>query len=59
MVAVTDEGAYAGIVQPFQAIDELELRAEAPISRVVDVARDEQRVRPLVDAQLDDVLVGG
>ena len=59
MVAVTDERAYAGLVQPFQAIDELELRAEAPIGRVVDIARDEQRVHPLVDAQLDDVLVGG
>ena len=59
MVAVTDEGTYAFIVQAFQAIDKLELRAEAAVRRVVDVARDEQGVHPLVDTQLDDVLVGG
>lgn len=35
------------------------MRAEAPVGRIVDVARDEQRVHPLVDTQFDDVLVGG
>ena len=59
MVAVTDERAYPGIVEPFQAIDELELRAEAPICRIVHVAGDEQRVHALVDTQFNDVLVGG
>ena len=59
VVAMTDERAYPGIVEPFQTIDELELRAEAPICRIVHVAGDEQRVHALVDTQFNDVLVGG
>ena len=58
MVAVTDERAYARLVQPLQALDELELRAQAAVRRVIHVTRDEQRVHPLVDAQVDDVLIG-
>ena len=58
VVAMADERADARLVQPVQPIDELELRAQAPIRRIVHVARHEQRVHPLVDAQLDDVLIG-
>ena len=58
VVAVADERTYAGLVQPLQALDELELRAQAPIGGVVHVTRDEQRVHPFVDAHVDDVLVG-
>ena len=58
VVAVADEGPYTGIVQPFQALDELELGAQAPVGRVEHVASDQKRVHTLVDAQVDDVLVG-
>ena len=58
VVAVTDERANARLVQSLQALDELELRTEATVFPVVHVARDEQRVHPLVDAQVDDVLIG-
>ena len=58
MVAVAHERPYAGLVQPFQAIDELELRAQAPVGSVVNVPSDQQRVYTFFDAQVDDVLVG-
>ena len=44
VVAVADKGAYAGLMQLFQAGDELELRAQAAIRRIVDITGDEQRV---------------
>ena len=57
VVAVADERTYPSIVEPSQALHELELGAQAPIGRVVHVARDQQRVDVFVDAQVDDILV--
>ena len=59
MVAVTHERAYPGLVQSLQPVDELELRAEAPVRRIVHVAGDEQCIHTFVDTQFNDVLVGG
>ena len=57
VVAVADERAYAGGVQSPQPVDELQLRTQAAVGAVVHVARHQQRVHPLLDAQLHDPVV--
>ena len=58
VVAVADEGADAGFIQAFQPVAEFQLRPQAAVGAVVHVACDQQRVCPLLDAQVDDVRVG-
>ena len=47
VVAVTDEGAYAGVVKLLQTGDEPVLCAEATVRAVVDVSCDHQRIHSL------------
>ncbi len=58
VVAVADEGAYAGIVKLLQTGDEPVLSAEAAVRAVVDVSGDQQCVHSLGNAKVDDVRVG-
>ena len=58
MVAVADEGADACGVQPRQPLDELQLRPQAAVRSVVDVACHQQRVDVFPETEVDDVPVG-
>ena len=58
VVAVADEGAYARRRQPLQPSHELQLRPQAAVGSVVDVAGHQQRVHPFPQAQPDDVVIG-
>ena len=55
VVAMADEGAYAGIVKLLQTGDEPVLCSEAAVRAVVDVPGDQQRVHSLGNAQVNDI----
>ena len=52
-----NEGADAGLVQPFEAPHELDLCRKAAIGPVEDVAGHQQRIHATVDAEVDHPFV--
>jgi hypothetical protein len=59
VVTVADERSYAGLAEPVQTIDKLELGPEASVGAVKHVPGNQKRAGPLPDAQVDYVAVGG
>ncbi len=53
--AIRTLGRFCGVVQ---ALSELELRTKASVSAIVNVARDEEGVDLLFDAEVNDIFVG-
>ena len=58
VVAVHDEGLDAGLREAAQPVVEGELRVDAAVGSVVDVAPDQDEVDGVLDRGVDQVLVG-
>ena len=57
MVAKTDEGPNAGVVESLQAVDEGKLSFQASVRSVIEVAHEKKGIDFFFDAEADDVLV--
>ena len=58
VVAVADEGTDTGPVELCQAIDEAQLGPQTTVCPVIYVGGHQQGIRPLPEAEIDDVLLG-
>jgi len=58
VVAVDYVGSNASIGQPLKPLPEPQLRPQAAVLAVIDVAGHQQKINAFLEAELDDVIEG-